>query len=441
MNKTFIIIRHEFLARVKKKSFIITSILGPVMFALMMAIPTIIAQLDATPTMNVAVVDNTNNYGDALVNQGGMNFETLLQDSAKALHTEYKQMGYDAFIVISDDPLLCGSVKIYSESALSVDAKMIITNGLEKRARELKISQYSNQQDIRNIVDEINKITVQTTTISLNEHGEESENSSEINMLVALVFAMLIYLFVLIYGSQVMRGVMEEKTNRIIEVMISSVKPFQLMMGKVIGIALVAFAQFAIWGILSVIIISALGSSLAPSPESVSEMQAASQQMIEQQSISNNLSIDKILSILNSMNIFTIIALFVFYFVGGYLIYASLFAALGAAIDNDTDGQQFNIILISPLMVSIYIAMIAFRDPNCSAAFWFSMIPFTSPIVMMARVPFQIPTWEICLSMAILVATFIVSIWIGARIYRTGILMYGKKITFKELIKWFRQAQ
>lgn len=448
MNKTLLIIRHEFLTRVKKKSFIISSILGPLVFALMLSAPTLIAMMNTESKVRMAVIDETGGCIDYLKSEGQTTFEPcqLPLDSIKA---RYKDLGYDAFIVIGSDPESPDGVKVYSDAAISIDTKSLLSGYIENYVRDKHLNTYGNREDAQAIIDDINGISVSVTTISIKDDGQEFENSSEMNMVVSLVFALLIYMFVIIYATQVMRGVNEEKSSRIVEVIVSSVKPFQLMMGKVVGIALVAFAQVILWGILTTVIVSGIGTMISggASAEAVGDMTQMTQQTAQLLDEAQNAATSEsseiyntIMSKLNGLNALALCGYFIFFFVGGYLLYASLFAALGAAMDNETDGQQFTTILMVPLIVSIYIAMLAVRDPNSSAAFWFSIIPFTSPIVMMARIPFQIPAWEIALSMVLLAATFVLCIWVSARIYRTGLLMYGKKLTFKELIKWFKQA-
>jgi len=320
-----------------------------------------------------------------------------------------------------------------------------ISRSLEKHLEQEKLSSYQID-GLDGIIKEINAVRVKVKTIKLGEDGSEKESSTELVMIAAIVFAMMIYMFVLVYGMQVMRGVMEEKVNRIVEVIISSVKPFQLMMGKIVGIALVALTQFLLWVILTVSIVAVLQVVFTPDVSSMAntngiEMVGSADGQVNQEQMSefaegfNNI-LDKVLS----LDLIGSLVLFVFYFLGGYLLYASLFAALGAALDNEADSQQFVMPVMMPLILSIYVAMAAFRNPTGDLAFWFSMIPFTSPVVMMARIPFQPPMWQIALSMTILIGTFIFTTWFAGRIYRTGILMYGKKVSYKELWKWFRYS-
>jgi ABC-2 type transport system permease protein len=315
---------------------------------------------------------------------------------------------------------------------------------LRAHLREQKLNSFE-LEGLVDIIGAINKVSINLTTIKLGEDGSEKESSTEMAMVVSLVFAFLTYLFVFIYGTQVLRGVMEEKTSRIVEVIISSVKPFQLMLGKIIGIAMVALTQVFLWILLTVLIVTGAKALFFSETDMRSEvdgiemtMEGDNQQA--QAAQSGDFNFDKIMDMVNSMNPVTTILLFILYFLGGYLIYASLFAAVGAAIDNETDSQQFMFPITIPIIIALYVAMAAFRNPHSDLVFWFSMIPFTSPVVMMARIPFDVPIWQIATSLTLLIAGFLFTTWVAARIYRTGILMYGKKVNYKELWKWFRYS-
>ncbi len=448
MSKIGIIITREYTTRVKKKSFIVMSIIGPLLFAAMFVLPAWLSSMGNTSEKHIAVIDETNKYADVLTNTESLKFTMLQSNRETQMRSEYKKMGYDAYVVVSDDLLKNpDAIKIYSDGPVTIDMKQHIKRDFEKYLEKEKLESF-HIDGLDNIISNINNTTVHISTIKLGEHGTEEESSTELTMIAAIIFAMLIYFFVLMYGTQVMRGVVEEKTNRIIEVIISSVKPFQLMMGKIIGIAMVALTQFLLWVIFTIIIITGIKFALFPNGEMPTRMD----QQIEMVQSSNDQGSNaakssdfadeftKIMEKANSLDLIGSVLAFFFFFIGGYLLYAGLYAAVGAVIDNETDSQQFIMPIIMPLILSIYIAMVAFRAPNSDIAFWFSMIPFTSPIVMMARIPFQIPAWQVALSMAILVASFIFTTWFAGRIYRTGILMYGKKVTYKEIWKWFRYS-
>jgi len=421
------------------------SIIGPLLFAAMFVLPAWLSSLESTSEKHIAIIDQTKKYEGAISNTEFMKFTWLNSTNENSLRSNFKNMGYEAYVIISDDLLKDpDAVKIYSETPVTIDMKQHVRRDLEKYLEKEKLESF-NIDGLNEIIANINNTKVHVSTIQLGEKGTEKESSTELTMIAAIVFAMLIYFFVLMYGTQVMRGVVEEKTNRIVEVIISSVKPFQLMMGKIIGIAMVALTQFLLWVIFTIVIISGIKIALFPDGEMPTRMDKQMEivQAQQGQTVSAATNSDfaeeftKIMEKANSLNLLGSVLAFFFFFIGGYLLYAGLYAAVGAVIDNETDSQQFVMPIIMPLILSIYIAMAAFRAPDSDIAFWFSMIPFTSPIVMMARIPFQIPTWQVILSMAILTVSFIFTTWFAGRIYRTGILMYGKKVTYKEIWKWF----
>ena len=276
------------------------------------------------------------------------------------------------------------------------------------------------------------------STIKWDEAGNEKEGSAEMALIIGMLAAFMIYMFIMTYGSQVMSGVLQEKTSRIVEVIVSSVKPFELMMGKIIGIALVGLTQFTIW-IVFTLILSGIGTALFGDGFSATAMPESLQmgQSVASDADSAEM-ITKVMSMLSGFDFVKVVVLFLLYFLGGYLLYASLFAAIGSAVDNETDTQQFSMPVTLPIIFSIFIGIYAAQSPDSALAFWGSVIPFTSPVVMMARIPYDVPTWQILLSLGLLVGTFVASTWLAGKIYRTGILMYGKKVSWKELWKWIR---
>ncbi|TAJ12259.1 ABC transporter permease [Marinilabiliaceae bacterium JC017] len=447
MNKTALIIQREYLTRIRKKSFIIMSILGPLLFAAMFVLPAWFASFEDTTEKNIAVIDYTQKYTGVIEDTEYLKFQWLGISEEKAVKEDYQTKGYDAYIIITDDlQKQPDAVKIYSEAQITIDVKGHIARNLEDFLEQERLESY-RIDGLQEIINHINDVNVQVATIKLGEDGSQKESSVEFTMLAAIVFAMLIYFFVIMYGTQVMRGVVEEKTNRIIEVIVSSVKPFQLMMGKIIGIVLVALTQFLIWVVFTFIIITGIktmvsttGSTMVDQSNQIETIQSMSETEVSGKTAEFAAQFNEMIENAMGLDLVGTLLAFVFFFIGGYLLYAGLFAAVGAAIDNETESQQFVMPVMMPLILSIYIAMAAFRNPGGDLAFWFSMIPFTSPIVMMARIPFQIPVWEIILSMVILSASFVFTTWFAGRIYRTGILMYGKKVSYKELWKWFRYS-
>ncbi|MCU4173712.1 ABC transporter permease [Carboxylicivirga sp. N1Y90] len=444
MNKISLIIKREYITRVKKKSFVIMSIVGPLLFSLMIILPTWFASMDNTEEMNIAVVDQTNKYDQQIEDTEYIKFLWLKSSNKETLSTEYKEQGYDAYIVIHDDLLKTpDAINIYSDAQITMDVKRHISRNLEDFLEKEKLESYQID-GLDAIIEDVHNVDIDIKTIKLGDDGSEKESSTEITMVFGIIFALMVYMFVLMYGTQVMRGVMEEKTNRIVEVIISSVKPFQLMMGKIIGIAMVALTQFLIWVILSFGVASVLSSvfldGAMPQNSQVEMVQGMNTEMDQAQTTEFADSLTKVFEKIDLSTLVYSLFAFMYLFIGGYLLYASLFAAIGAAVDSETDSQQFVLPIIMPLILSMYVVMGVFKNPGSDLAFWFSMIPFTSPVVMMARIPFEPPLWEVILSMVILTASFIFTTWFAGRIYRVGILMYGKKISYKELWKWFRYS-
>jgi ABC-2 type transport system permease protein len=445
MNKIWLITQREFLTRVRKRSFIIMSILGPLLFAGFFALTFFFASSQDTEIKKIAVIDSSGIFIKKLPDGKYLQFEYLTNVKVDDFKKLLKKSNYYGLLYIS--PIVASSpkaVQFYSFQQPSLSITQQISNGIEKEVRNQKLLAY-NIQNLDNILKSIDT-KIDISTVKLTDSGEEKQSSTGLAMGVAYVASLMIYMFILMFGVQVMRGVLEEKTNRIVEVILSSVKPFQLMMGKVLGVAMAALIQFLIWVVLSFVFFLIVKAAFLPDitpaamanqPQSIMGASTAVAQAQPQASAINP-EIANILSMADSINFYVLIGSFIFYFIGGYLLYASLFAAVGAAVDNETDTQQFMFPITLPLIIGILAMISAFQNPESSVAFWFSMIPLTSPIVMMARIPFGVPYTEVAISMAILVATFIGAIWFAGKIYRTGILMYGKKVTFKEMIKWLK---
>jgi len=322
-------------------------------------------------------------------------------------------------------------IRLYSKSNASIDSKIAIESSMRKEIENIKFQRSGiNQQVLENI-----KTDISVGTTNLSDEGEK-DNNAFVTSAAGYASAFLIYIFIFMYGVQIMRGVIEEKTNRIVEVIISSVKPFQLMMGKILGIAAVGLTQFLLWIILSSLVTSAIGSQfrekLAP-PTTVAATGTSNADMQD----SKTKGVQEAFRALENLNLPLILGSFIFYFLGGYLLYGALFGAVGAAVDNETDTQQFMLPITIPLVMTFVVAQtVIIKNPDGPVAFWMSVIPFTSPIAMMIRIPFGVPTYQLLLSMVLLVLGFIGTTWLAARIYRVGILMYGKKVSYKELSKW-----
>ena len=324
---------------------------------------------------------------------------------------------------------------LYSDKQVNLELKSYISGMLSKFVEQQKLAAY-NIPNLKEMVEK-SKANIDIPTIKWGDNGQEKEGSAELALGIGMISAFVIYMFIIIYGAQVMSGVVQEKTSRIVEVIISSVKPFELMMGKIIGIALVGLTQFFMWVILTGSILF-IGTRFIGGVDMASVQQANQAGMQSMTAAQSPGEIQQLFALLHGFDFMQIILLFVLYFLGGYLLYASLFAAVGSAVDSETDTQQFSLPLTLPIIFAIYAAIYSAQNPDGPLAFWCSMIPFTSPIVMMVRLPFDVPAWQIILSLTILVLSFIGTTWMAGKIYRTGILMYGKKVTWKEMMKWLR---
>ncbi len=443
MNNTPVIIRREYLTRIRKKSFIVMTIIGPVLFAAMMVLPMWFATMEDEGVKQIAVIDSSQLFIHKIPETSKFKFtyatDVKLDDFKKNLSkTEYFGILYiPSYITYTPS-----GVEFFSYKQPPVNLTMHIANAIEKEIETEKLKSH-HIENLDEILKSI-KTHISIRTFKLSEDGIEKESHGKLNMAVAYGAAFLIYMFIFMFGAQVMRGVIEEKTNRIVEVIISSVKPFQLMMGKVVGVALVGLTQFVAWLVLTAILVILAQIILLPDLTQEALQQAGNAQVVG--SLADNQMLNPaavetardIFGMLQSINFGVLIGCFLFYFVGGYLLYGSLFAAIGSAVDTDADTQQFMLPITVPLIVALMVMFNAMQNPDGALAFWFSIIPFTSPIVMMARIPFGVPYGELALSVVLLIAAFIGAIWLSAKIYRTGVLVYGKKLTYQELWKWLK---
>jgi ABC-2 type transport system permease protein len=433
MRNVFLVIRREYLVRVKKKSFLIMTILGPLLFAAFYAAVIWIA-VGSVELKTVQVVDESSLFRNEFKDTESLKF-TYLSSPIDSAKKEFQKSGANALVYIPQNVIKePKSVRIYAAKNVSMELKSGIEDVIEKQIEEIKLS----EAGITHKILEDSRVNVKSETISLSDEGEKTSSSGAATV-IGGICAFLIYMSVFIYGTQVMRGITEEKTNRIVEVIISSVKPYQLMMGKIIGVALVGLTQFVLWifltASLSSVATKVMGDKLSKETKAVTEMQQGMPaNSVPGGNVQNPVS--EVIGAVSSLNIPLIVSCFLFYYLGGYLLYSALFGAVGAAVDNDADTQQFMLPITLPIIFSFIFAQFVLRDPDGSLAFWTSIIPFTSPIIMMVRIPFGVPAWELALSMVLLVLGFMGTIWLAARIYRVGILMYGKKVTYKELAKW-----
>jgi ABC-2 type transport system permease protein len=429
MHKIWLICKREYLSRVKKKSFLIMTLLSPLLIVIFYGIIFYFS-------FNRDLAEEKKMI---LVNDQTTVFENKLEDT-KTISFQYKKLNHKEENLLKENAGIYGILTISkTENKITYDLLANEQPGLNtlssiesKLEKVLKSNELNAKGIDQKIVNDINAISVQLSTRKSTDDGIEKGNSGT-TTLIGFLGAFLIYFFIFLYGVQVMKGVIEEKTNRIVEVIISSVKPFQLMMGKIIGIAMVGFTQFVIW----VVLVAAL--SVPVSALVMEMMHVDPSAMVEGQqgmNKANDSGVSEIFSSLSTLNVPLLLALFVFYFIGGYLFYGALFAAVGSAVDNETDTQQFMMPITLPLIFSIAIAQSVINSPNSSLSVWLSMIPFSSPVIMMVRLPFGIPTSEIIASMVCMIIGFVTTVWFAGRIYRIGILTYGKKPTYKELFKW-----
>ena len=437
MSKISLIIKREYLSRVKKRSFIIMSLLGPLLFAGIFFARYMLA-LVPEEVQNIQIIDEGNLFRGKIENSKNMQF--YYDDiSISAAKKNFYKNGYNVIVYIPYNILSGQTIQIFYKKQPGISSQEYIKNNIAKQIENFKLIASGIDKDKISSI----KTRINATSSKLNETGTEERSSVELNTGLGFAGGMLIYVFIFLFGAQVMRGVMEEKINRVVEVIISSVKPFELMMGKIIGVAMVGLTQFIMWIVLITVITNVGMKFLNDKKYDSSNVQVMEQTFKSNMPMADNekvkdIDTTEITSMLSTINLPLLISMFIFYFLGGYLLYGALFAAIGGAVDSETDTQQFMLPITIPLVLGIIVSQQVVTNPSSSMAFWFSIIPFTSPIVMMARLPFGVPYLEIILSMFMLIGGFVFTTWLAAKIYRTGILMYGKKITYKELAKWLR---
>jgi ABC-2 type transport system permease protein len=423
------------------------TILGPVLMAALFIVPVWLA-MNEEDEANILVIDDSSLFVQRMTDTENIHFH--FPDIGVELDSAKNQMvaseDFDAVLYIHNRIMTSTSgIQLIYDKQPGINVIRYIENTIENDIEKFKLAKSGIKQETI----EAAKTNVKLVTTKLDEVGEESNSNTELSMVVGMFSGILIYMFIFLYGVQVMRGVIEEKTSRIIEVIISSVKPFELMMGKIIGIALVGLTQFLLWTVLSGTLISgskmlvedhfAEKETATSIEQTMSSAQTIAPEVEEQVSPElNEAAVEELFASINQIDFPVILFSFLFYFLGGYLIYSALFAAVGSAVDNEADTQQFMLPITLPIIFSFVMAQVVINNPESPMSFWLSMIPFTSPIIMMVRIPFGVPYWELGLSMALLIIGFIATTWLAGRIYRTGILMYGKKISYKELWKWLR---
>ena len=416
MNKIFLIIKREYLVRVKKKSFIIMTILAPILMASLIIVPVFLANQDQQNRL-IAVSEDDTKYSSKINDTDNINFEIITEDESEKIRKNLTDSPYYAILDIKND-----TFTLYASQQIGLNIRNSIQNQLEKIIEREKLKQAGI--DIKIIENSKTKINIETKIIDAK--GEVTDSNTEASIGIGFITGILIYMFIFMYGTMVMRGVIEEKTNRIVEIIISSVKPFQLMMGKIIGVALVGLTQFILWILLTIIISSFAELFLIDAAEISNNTDTINQSLI----------LDEITKLTGGIDLIKIFFCFIFFFLFGYLMYSALFAAVGSAVDAEADTQQFVLPITIPLILAFILIQPVMDNPDGTLAFWLSMNPLTSPVIMMVRLPFGVDIWELVLSMILLILGFIITTYLAAKIYRTGILMYGKKISYKELWKW-----
>ncbi len=429
-----IIIRREFMERVTKKSFIITTLLMPILMLGLMVAPVLITQFSGSEARTIAVVDEASVIAPRLQNVAEANFRTeqVYANVDSALADE----SVDAVLLIPNNIMDGGSaLRLFTKGTSSMMLEEAITSQVNDIIEQSRLKSY----DIDNldaIIDAVHSdVTLQS--IRTADDGSTSESSTMLSYMLGMVLTFLLYMCLLLYGQMVMNSIIEEKNNRVLEIIVSSVTPTKLMLGKICGIGLVAVTQIVIWGVI-LATASAFVMPALMSPQVTADL-AMSAQGVDPSQLSTDIDLLQAISMLgNTAYILQIFGLLLLFLVGGFMLYAAIYASIGSAVDNVQDASQLQSVIIIPIVLGIIFGMQAASDPSSSLALWTSIIPFTSPMVMMARIPFGIPAWEIVASLVVLYASFFAMVWVAAKIYRVGIFMYGKKPTVKELVRWVR---
>lgn len=464
ISKLGIIIRREYLNKVKKKSFLIITFLAPILFAAIAILPTIIMMGTKEETKKIGVLDRSGLVTPYLENNDVTEYIFLEDVDPEVVKTNLKGYGIDVLLSISelDTENRTVTADCYSEKPLGMDTGSLIENRINDAVEAYRIESYGieNLEEIMAGV----KSNVHLHSYTVDESGKETISESGVYMAVSMILGMALYMFIAIFSGMVMSSVIEEKSSRVVEVLVSSVKSTELMFGKIIGVALVALTQFLLWIVLTLAILAAamgimgkdklmgmmgddqtaqMAEMMAPGvnvPGATIDLESAAAALADTTAVAAGepTGMQAIMGTLGNLNVPQLVISFLLFFIFGYLLYASLFAAIGSSVENEGDSTQLQLPVTIPLVLGFFVALYAFKAPGSSLVFWFSMIPFTSPIVMLARIPFGVATWELILSIVLLVLTFFGCAWASAKIYKVGILTYGKKSTFKDLWKWLK---
>jgi len=436
MNHLPLIIKREYLTKVKNKSFIVMTILSPIIMIALFAVVAYLSQLNNNKERTISILDESGQISSIFENTDNTTYNILSSitlDEAKALVEKNEEYGLLHISNNGDLDQMAKSIRFYSEDTPSLTLISSLESKLEKKLTDLKLQQGG--------VD-IDKIKSSKTSVDIAQESYQGEKTSKLDNIVKLAFGgfagYMLFMFIIIYGNMIMRSVIEEKTSRIIEVIISSVKPIQLMMGKIIGTSLAGITQFVIWIILGTLLMTIVSLIFGID---FAAMQTPQQEMLQEaaQSVEVQNQMQNLMTAIYNLPITNLIVAFILFFIGGYLLYSSLYAAIGAAVDNETDTQQFMLPILMPLILAVYVGVFTvIEDPHGTVSTVFSFIPLTSPVVMLMRIPFGVPLWQQLVSLGLLIGTFVFTVWFAAKIYRVGILMYGKKPSYKELFKWLK---
>lgn len=442
MKNISLIIGREYRERVFKKSFLITTILMPLLMILMGAAPTLIMEFTDSEMRNISVVDESGVIAPQLESDEEITYTAKEGDLAATLVEASQDESIFGVLYIGKDIIANpNDARLYTSASSSVMLEGTIANAIESIIEKERLKEY----DIENLDAILEKVKaeVHLATFRTDKDEDSSASSAVASSLVGMILGFMLYFFLAIYGSMVMQSVIDEKSSRILEVMVSTVKPFEMLMGKVLGVAAVAATQVVVWGALILLFSAVIMPMLLPENllEGVQQAQAGGDiaMLATQQDVSPEL-LTAMTSLLDTGEMVLMIGTVLLFFVGGFLLYASLYAAVGASVDEAQDAQQLTIPITIPIIASFIITMMVMKDPNSLLVFWCSLIPFTSPIVMVARIPSGIPTWEIAVSLVLLYATFVLCVWAAAKIYKVGIFMHGSKPTFKDLWRWVRNG-
>ena len=459
------VIAREYLTRVKKKSFLVTTIIVPVVFAAAMVALGYIMSSTKERKQSVAVVDRSGIVMGHLENTDRVSFEDFSTQNPDSLKNNLEAVGKDVLVVVSplDTVKKTVSVQAYSKDPLGVEFSSRVSSEVNEAVEEYRVQSYGIE-NLSRIMDEV-RSDVSLTEYTLDDDGNETVSESGVYMIVSMLLGIVIWMFIMMFGGQVMSSVIEEKTSRVVEVLISSVKAMDLMFGKIVGVALVALTQFFLWIVLTMLLVSGataiagedvMKNFSASNPEMMAQTMGVSAEQMQSltgvlpaasdqaaaavesadQAAPSEMSV--VVSTLMNIPWTKLVVSFLIYFILGYLLYASMFAAVGSAVENEGDAAQLQMPITIPLMIAYFIILIAYQNPDSGVVVWGSMIPFTSPIVMLARIPYGVPVWQLVVSIALLLATFVGCAWLSAKIYKVGILMFGKKSTFKDLWKWLK---